>query len=241
MFNPHPKIQQIALPGRAPVVVLDDALLDPEGLRAYALSHREAFSRPAHNAYPGRELRMPDAFSAQLDDAFRLHARAALGARRTLAMYSRLSMVTLRPDQLQPGQSICHQDRLLVQGGDRVRGHELVAASVLYLFDDPRLGGTSFFAPTRAPAEVARLMADTGRLDPEAFERQYGIAQAYMTRSNAYFQRLATVPARFNRLIFYDASVFHSGHIDHPALLSEDLAQGRLTLNGFFTCSRAAQ
>jgi hypothetical protein len=234
MFNPHPKLSTVAVAGRRPCVVVDDALLEPERLRAYALERRSDFTWPSRNAYPGRELRMPDGVSAQLDDVFRLHARATLGARRTLAMYSRLSIVTLRPDQLQPGQSVCHQDQLLVAP------EQLIAASVLYLFDDPRLGGTSFFAPTRSPAAVARLMGDAGRLDPTGFQARHGVAQGYMTASNDYFALLATVPARFNRLIFYDASIFHSGHIDHPALLRDDPATGRLTLNGFFTCSRAA-
>lgn len=234
MFNPHPQITTVAIPGRSPCVVVDDALLEPQRLRDYALERRADFTWPSRNAYPGRELRMPDGFSAQLDDAFRLHARAALGARRTLAMYSRLSMVTLRPDQLQPGQSVCHQDRLLVAP------EQLIAASVLYLFDDPRLGGTSFFAPTRSPDQVGQLMNDAGRMDPASFQARHGVAQGYLTGTNDYFALLATVPARWNRLIFYDASIFHSGHIDHPDLLRDDPAAGRLTLNGFFTCSRAA-
>ncbi|SEL53281.1 hypothetical protein SAMN05428989_1860 [Pseudoxanthomonas sp. GM95] len=234
MFNPQPKLSTVAIPGRAPCVVVDDALLEPQRLRDYARERRAEFSWPTHNAYPGRELRMPDGFSAQLDDVFRQHARTLLGARRTLALYSRLSMVTLRPEQLQPGQSVCHQDRLLVAP------EQLIAASVLYLFDDPRLGGTSFYAPTRSPAEVGQLMGDAGRMDPASFQARHGVAQGYMTTGNAYFAALASVPAKFNRLIFYDASIFHSGQIDHPELLRDDPETGRLTLNGFFTCSRAA-
>ena len=59
-----------------------------------------------------------------------------------------------------------------------------------------------------------------------------------MTASNAYFERIATVPAAWNRLIFYDGGLFHSAHIEQPALLASDPTRGRLTLNGFFTCRR---
>jgi Family of unknown function (DUF6445) len=48
------------------------------------------------------------------------------------------------------------------------------------------------------------------------------------------------VPAAFNRAVFYDGGQFHSSHITQPALLSADPARGRLTLNGFFICRRAA-
>jgi hypothetical protein len=46
------------------------------------------------------------------------------------------------------------------------------------------------------------------------------------------------VPARFNRLIFYLGTLFHTGEIAHPELLVRDPRCGRLSLNGFFTCRR---
>jgi hypothetical protein len=60
-----------------------------------------------------------------------------------------------------------------------------------------------------------------------------------MTASNAFFEKVATVPARWNRMIFYTGTIFHSGEIVHPQLLSDDPRTGRLTLNGFFTCRRS--
>jgi hypothetical protein len=41
-------------------------------------------------------------------------------------------------------------------------------------------------------------------------------------------------------LIFYDGMLFHAGDIRTPDRLSDDPAVGRLTLNGFFTCRKAA-
>lgn len=234
MFNPRPDIQVIPIDGRHACYVIDDALLHPEQLVDFSLRHREHFTMAPFNAFPGLELRMPDEFSARLDDFFRLHIRARLGARRTQRMYSRLSMVTLPPDVLQPRQSLCHRDRL------NFADNQCIAASLLYLFHDAALGGTSFFAPRKNMQATDRLLVDSALLDATEFTRVHGVPPGYMTESNAWFEKLLTVPAKWNRMVFYDGSLFHSGHITAPEKLTADPQTGRLTLNGFFTCSRAA-
>jgi len=234
MFNPSPRVEVIPIHGPHSCFVIDDALLEPERLVALAQEHRGDFAPAPFNAYPGLELRMGEAFSSQLDDFFRLHVRAQLGARRTLRMYSRLAMVTTPPGELQPRQSICHRDRL------DFAPNQCIAASVVYLFKEPGLGGTSFFVPIRSQPEINRLVHDSGTLDADAFAARYALARDYMRDSNAFFSRVLTVPARWNRLIFYDGSIFHSGDIAHPGMLTDEPRSGRLTLNGFFTCSRSA-
>ncbi len=234
MFNPKPRVEMIPIHGPHSCFVIDDALLEPERLVELAQEHRTDFAPAPFNAYPGLELRMGESFSARLDDFFRLHVRARLGARRTLRMYSRLALVTTPPGELQPRQSICHRDRL------DFAAHQCIAASVVYLFKEPDLGGTSFFVPDRPQEEIDRLVHDSGILDAEAFATRHGLARGYMRESNAFFRRALTVPARWNRLIFYDGGIFHSGDIGRPELLSDQPSTGRLTLNGFFTCSRSA-
>jgi len=59
-----------------------------------------------------------------------------------------------------------------------------------------------------------------------------------MHEANEYFGRIGSISAKWNRLIFYDGRVLHSGDITAPDLLSKDPVAGRLTLNGFFTCRR---
>ena len=56
---------------------------------------------------------------------------------------------------------------------------------------------------------------------------------------NDYFECVATIAPRWNRMIFYDGSVLHSGDITAPELLSTLPSTGRLTLNGFFTSTCA--
>lgn len=233
LFNPRPRIHTLPIAGRHACHVIDDALVDPDALVDWAAARRGDFADAGVNAFPGVELRMPEAFSAQLDAYFAAHVRGLLGLRRTARMYSRLSITTTPPQALTPTQSLCHIDRL---DADPRHG---IAACVLYLFGDERLGGTAFYRPTRRAEALAPLLADAQALDRAAFQARHGLPGGYMTASNPWFEKLAVAPARYNRLIVYPGNVFHSAEILHPALLSPDPRHGRLCLNGFFTCTRA--
>lgn len=234
MFNPHARPEPHPLmPGHTAWVV-DDLLAEPERWVALAAEHREAFETTTHNAYPGPELRMPDALSARLDAWFGEHIRARLGARRTLRMYSRLAIVTRAPGELDPRQWLPHRDRM------GMAPDECAAAAVTYLFHDTALGGTSFWRPRRPLDEVETLIADSARLDARAFSQHYGLAQGYIGTDTAWFERVATIPPRYNRAIFYDGGLFHCSDIPHPERLDPDPRRGRLTWNGFWLCRRQA-
>lgn len=237
-FNPGARIEAVPLdpvhlPGKLCLVV-DDFLLNPQAMVELAVAWRRHFLSPGTSVYPGLELWMPPAVTGLLDEWFRQHARAALGARRSLRTDCRLSMVTLPPDALQPTQWFCHRDN---PGLD---ANLVRCASVLYLFHDAGFGGTSLYRPTRPMDEIERMVQDTVRLDAEAFCSRWDIAPGYMHGSNAYFERVLQVPARFNRAVFYDGGVFHCSDNGPAGELSDDPRQGRLTLNGFFTCTRVA-
>ena len=233
MFNPRPRVESIAITPRHACHVIDDALLEPERWIDFAAVNAHDFVESGHNAYPGPELRMDDGVSAQLDAFFALHLRARLGARRTERMYTRMSIATRAPQDLHPRQRIPHVDRL-----DAART-QCLAASVLYLFHDASLGGTNFYMPRRPQPEILQLMADANTLPVDEFQRATGIGPAYMRGSNAWFEQVLSVPARFNRLIVYDGGLFHSGDIASPEKLTADPRRGRLTFNGFFVCRRA--
>ena len=236
MFNPAARIELVAIPGHYPCVVIDDFLTAPELLVQGALERRGEFRMAQHNAFPGLEYRMPDAFSARINEYFIQHVKRHLGARRVLELYSRLSMVTLQPERLGPYQRLCHRDKF---NNDPA---QCFAAGVLYLFKDRALGGTSFFRSRLDDAAVTRLYgidSEWRSMSSEACTERIG-KPAYLTASNDYFELIATVPAAWNRAIFYDGTIFHTGHITAPELLSDDPLCGRLTLNSFLTCRRAA-
>lgn len=232
VFNPRPRIEAFAITPQITGWVIDDALLEPERLVELACAQRAQLVDAPHNAYPGPELRLPEALVQSLERWFSLHLRDRVGLRHVQRATAKLALTTTPPQALQPRQSICHIDRLETQPGQRI------VASVLYLFDDPALGGTSFYMPRRRLEEIAALMRDSASMSAAQFEAAHGIPPGYMVESNAWFQRVATVPARFNRLIAYSGTVFHSGDIRRPELLRDDPRTGRLSLNGFFVGSR---
>jgi hypothetical protein len=233
MFRPESVPQVLTIPGGGLCLVFDDILLEPDRWRSRAAEFAAQFEPPKHNAYPGRELRLPDTVTTALLRTVSPWLNRHFGVTRIQDAYTRLSMVTLAPEQLTPAQSLCHRDRLQAKPG------MLPLASVLYLFDEPALGGTHFFRPRVEDAALMQLLVDSNRMEAALFFQHYGVARGYMTDSNAYFEKVLTVPARRNRMIVYPGMKFHSGDISHPELLSEDPLTGRLTFNGFFTGTMA--
>jgi hypothetical protein len=233
-FNPRPRIEALALPGGREALVIDDALENPDDIVDLAVQYRHLFEPAATYAYPGLELWVNEQVLARVTDFFAQHLRRRLGARRTLQASARLSMVTLPASRLEPRQWFCHTDDAGLPAG------EMIAASVLYLFHEPALGGTSFYAPRLAAAETAQLIQDAATLAPAAFTARWGIEPGYQLGSNAAFEHVAAVPAAYNRLVFYDGGVFHCSDNATAPTLGDDPRQGRLTLNGFLRCSRLA-
>lgn len=233
VFNPRPRFERVPLSGSQSCFVVDDALLEPELLVAFAARQREAFQPVDFNAYPGILLPTPKV-SVALNEFFLQHVRRLFDARRVLHMHSRLALVTVPPHLLSARQALCHRDSVGIDPQHSIQ------ASVLYLFRDAGMGGTSFYQPTVPENEVALLFHDASTLPGEAFAQKYALEPGYMIDSNRYFAKVASVPAKWNRLIFYDGSLLHSGDIASPEKLSADPAGGRLTLNGFFTCRQRA-
>jgi hypothetical protein len=232
-FSAAPEVAVLDTGNGGRCVVVDNVLANPQGLRTWAAAQR--WHVPQGYPYPGHVSPVPDDWKPRISDGFNLHVRAHLGARRVLDSTTRLSLIDTAESELSPVQWLCHRDRLPDAAGEL-----LFAASVLYLFDNPALGGTSFYKPTRSAAETDALVADSQQIAAREFAAHYGLQPGYMNGSNLYFERTAQVPAAWNRLIVYDGSLFHSADV-HPARLNADPLKGRLTLNSFITCRRTSR
>lgn len=225
-LNPQPKVETVNLVGGGQVFVIDDFLANPDEAAAQLQALSAQFQAQPGHPYPGPQLALSDAACAELDTFFQRHCRALLGAGQPAGMYARFSRVTQEPATLDPRQRICHRDDSGLEPG------HAVSALVHYLFQDPALGGTVFFRPLMPEAETRQFRHDANTLDGAAFEARYGIAPGYMTESNRYFEVIGRVPARWNRAIFYDGGLFHSGDIRWSSGYAAGM--GRLTLNAFF-------
>jgi hypothetical protein len=234
-FSAQPQISAVPLMGQDTCWVVDNVLANPDGLVRWAHAQEQGFADPVGYPYPGVVLDAPAAITQGMADYFAQHGRTRLGARRTLGTTVRLSVVTTPPAQLLPLQWQCHRDRV----ADDPRAF-LFAASVLYLFRTPALGGTSFYVPRLSAQATDAMLADSQLLDGPSFTAKHGVQPGYMNGSNAFFERVAQVPAAYNRAIFYDGGLFHSADVDQPSLLTPNPQTGRLTLNSFFSCTRKA-
>ena len=233
-FNAQPRIERIVLSESRSCFVIDDALLDPDRLVRFAVDQQIDFRMVDYNAYPGLLLPTPGEITNRLNDFFLAHIRRLFDARRVTTMHSRLAMVTLPPESLRPYQRICHSDDF------QIDPRHSLQASVLYLFKDAALGGTSFYEPAVSPDELAQLFSDAATMSNAQFAQRYDLQPGYLFASNRYFRRIGGIEAKFNRVIFYDGALLHSGDITAPEKLSADPNAGRLTLNGFFTSRRHA-
>ena len=153
--------------------------------------------------------------------------------RARIGIRSLLSMVTLQPAELALMQRICHID----PNPDPGRGKY---AALVYLFNDERLGGTSFYRwRDEELVWQARESLRNDAAEGEEFLRRhfktFREPPRYMTESNEIAELLFTVPPRFNRFVFYSGAIPHSGTIAAPELLSADFSKGRLTPNLFFS------
>ena len=232
MFNPRPVVTQVPLGHGHACIVIDDALVAPERLPAFADAYREDFQAAPPAVFPGLQLRMPEDFTQLLHDVLRDHARRALGVRRVLRSASRLSLLTVPADRLPPSQWLPH----------RLRASEVdqcVVCAELFLFTDATLGGTHFFLPTVSPQQVAQIEHDAHALSPEDFSRRHAVPAGYPDiATTTCFTHTATVPARWNRLLLYDGGVFRAPALPRPARLHADPRHGRLTLQATLICSR---
>lgn len=232
MFNPNLRVETAKLDDGNVCYIVDDALTEPEAAVRYAIERRQQFVPGESGGYPGLTLALPQSLGAAILSFFSTHMRPRFDARRLMHGMCRYSMVTLRAEDLRPTQMICHRDEPV--GDERYS----VSAAVLYLFHDEAFGGTSFYETARSNDNCARLFQDSRTMSSAEFAATYKLPRTYLTGSNAYFTRIGTVGAKWNRMVFYDANFLHSGDILAPERMSSDPATGRLTLNFFYSSRR---
>jgi hypothetical protein len=208
-----------------PVIVIDDALIDPDRLIDEAASLRFAPADEGRGGYPGVRARAPDALAlAILHNALPLTANVfGLKDARLARFDCSYSIVTARPESLHPLQRVPHIDTR-----DPYR-----IAILLYLGRGPA-GGTAFYrqdstglelvGPETFDAYCAARIDDVGRLPADA---------AYPSRSTPGYTETAHFEARFNRLLIYRSCTLHSGALPPEFDGIADPREGRLTLNIF--------
>jgi len=231
-INKSASIRREAISGNQHCVIVDDFLQNPHELVDFAARHAAEFST-AKSFYPGHYMEVNDDAMTDIYRFIRFQMTKHFPfLRGNLKFATFLSMVTLQPDELSPVQRICHIDPTPAHG-------RAPYAALLYLFENEELGGTCFFKYLEK-YELLKEVEAIEREDPEKAGDlllknfpTFRKPARYMTTSNEIAELLCTIPARFNRIIFYSGQIPHSAAITAPELLSKNVRQGRLTLNVF--------
>jgi len=230
-INPGLEIQASQITDNRICVVIDDFLLNPQEAVDFACEHKDGFTM-LERAYPGVVMPVDNSLMGEINRFIQKEmSRLFPFCRGDIDFHTQFSLATVQPEDFTWIQRLCHSDPRLQTG--RVN-----YAALLYLFDNPDMGGTAFFR-WKDP-EFWQEMTAAQRDDPNAgldmLEEKYQMFRdppCYMTESNEAADLLDTVPARFNRLVFYSGDLPHNACISKPELLSDDPAKGRLTLNCF--------
>lgn len=213
-------------------IIVEDFLRDPHELVVFAERHRSEFSAPEKRGYPGLRYRLQATLLADIYRFIRVEMTKYFPfLRGGMDFWTFLSLITQEPGNLSNLQRICHTDPNPDPG-------RRIYAGLVYLFEDERLGGTSFYHWTdRWQSKDATSIDLDDPDDGLAFLQErfptFREPPRYMTESNEIAEQLRSFPARFNRMIFYPGDIPHSGALSAPELLSPDVRTGRLTLNIF--------
>ncbi|MTH98171.1 DUF6445 family protein [Roseibium sp. RKSG952] len=229
-----------------PIVIIDDALKQPEALRDFALGLDYGILQHAreYRNYPGERAIVsiePKALRTRILKAYPFHKQSrlnpALEFRREAAIFTRILPSALKA--LHPRQKAPHLDI----------GTMLVG--LLHLTppgDEP--GATGFyrhkqtglaFMPNCPDEDLARCCTDLGYSPYDAhgymaFRKHliYDQLGSYahqlqgtgIDRSNDVWELVHTIPGRFNRLVVFPANLFHS-----PVFFTGSHNRPRLTMN----------
>lgn len=213
-----------------PIVVIDGVMRSAGALVDYAVQEGR-FETVAVGGYPGIRSSAPldyvgalvRALDPIIQEAFTLdHAVLA-------AADCNLSIVTTRPDRLQPLQQVPHVDT----------DYPLQFAVLHYLCGSA-FGGTAFYRHDATGYETLDPGRTPGFLkirDGELAMR--APAPGYMQDAPAHYTQTAAFGAAFDRLLVYRSCILHCGRIPEAMPLIADPRQGRLTSNIFVSYRRS--
>lgn len=223
-----PDIQSVRIGGH-PIVFIDNFLEDPQAL--VDIASRSAFAPypgvADRKGYPGIRAVAPAAYSAKLTALMDPLIRLNFGVPEALALRKAecaFSLTTMPASDLGPLQRTPHFDASTP--------HHM--AVLLYLCNEEH-GGTAFYR--HKVTGIQQVTAENREHFLDVYYDELNArppAQRYFDDSDAGFEFLGMMPARFNRLVVYRGSLLHSAVVNPKISINADPRTGRLTLNSFY-------
>ena len=204
---------------REPIVVMDGFTGMVDALIKTAVDQDFSYSHPH---YPGMRAKAPLEVLRKRDKAVSAIASEVFGAARLSLVGHDFSIVTRRPEELKPVQSLPHFDGLAPQ-----------LALLIYL-QPAGQGGTAWYRQKATGFEtVTQERFYTYEAELRRAVNEYGLPDGYFGGGDDIFEEIGRVEAVPDRALLYRGRTLHSGVIPAPDLLSDDPAKGRLSINTF--------
>ena len=206
-----------------PLVVIDDALADPQTLVGAAL--KTTFSAPPGGFYPGLNAPMQREYVSRLVAKLRpiLAANFGLPDEAVLDLSGYFGLATQAASVLKPVQKIPHIDST-----------NPFQIALLHYVVSGQQGGTGFYRQDETGFES--IDAQRHATYTESYRLQLAEGGQFLTRHvgahTPGYTLIASVEAAFNRMILYRSNCLHSGLLE-TSVLSNDPTTGRLTANVF--------
>lgn len=208
------------------VVVVDNFLSAPQLLVDYAAAHG-AFDAVSDAFYPGCRAPAPAIYCFALRAFLAPVIAQAFGLQdsHVTGEISHFSLVMTPPEKLQPVQRMPHFDNANPK-----------QLALLHYLCGPQNGGTSFYRHRRTGFEYidgSRLSDYEKAVNADLAE--WGMPPAkYICGDDPRFERTASFPAAFNRVLIYRSINLHSADIASTFKPDANPRSGRLTANSFF-------
>ncbi len=232
VFNTNARVS-IRRVGREmqPLIVVDDVLVNPEVMVAFAREQAVHETPPKGSYFPGSNGRLPPAYGTRLTITLRPVLERVFGFPPgvSLAHEGFFGIATTPSEALQPLQTVPHFDSL--------DAHRV--ATVHYFCGAP-YQGTAFFRHAATGFETidARRSETYRRQVFEEMETLNRSGTAHVRRDMPYFEEIGYVEPVFNRMALYRTTALHAGILGGVALpVSPD--DGRLTANSFISVHRS--
>lgn len=184
-----------------PLVIIDDVLTDPQALIVAA--DEAGFRTPALGSrYPGLNAPLPEVYKALVARDIMPRILPAFGVPpQSLSLFGFFGMATQGGEDMDVRQAAPHIDAFNLNS----------FASVHYLFEGD-LGGTAFFRHRASGHELitpsrSYAFEKAKRAELDGFD---GTGEAARER---FFEQIAAVEPRLNRLILYRAGQLHFGQV----------------------------
>ncbi len=220
------------------VVIIDDFLAQAD---ADALVQQAATMAPfpeiETNYYPGlRRMILPEdgmayAYVDLACEALAPIVREIYGVERFRVTEASFSLATLAARDTRLAQRVPHYDSF-----------DANDFAVLHYLNRSEMGGTAFYRHRRSGFETldaTRAESFQSQLDQDM--AMFGPPEpAYINETTQAWEKIGEVPWRFNRLLIYQGSLFHSGLIPDDFAFSPDPRHGRLTANIFLHAMKTA-